>query len=147
MSDLYRNLAVAKFKPGQSGNPGGRQKGSRDRRSAFRELIADSAEDLIKKVVEMAKAGDMTALRICVDRILPPVKEVPLRCKLPPITKPQDCTEAQAAVLAAVAVGEMLPSEGQALSGLIEHQRRAYETTEIASRLAAIEEKLNGGKP
>lgn len=133
---------MAKFKPGQSGNPGGRPKGALDRRSTFRNLIADEAEALIKKVVEMAKAGDMAALRVCVDRILPPVKETPLRCKLPPITKPEDCKVAQAAILAAVADGEMLPSEGQVLSGLVEQQRRTFETTEIAARLDAIEKNL-----
>jgi len=92
--------------------------------------------------VALALEGDTTALRICIDRLIPPAKEEPIDMTLPKIASPEDCTSAQAAVLHAVAEGQLLPGEGQALSGLIENQRRAYETTELARRLAAIEELL-----
>ena len=94
----------------------------------------------------MAKEGDIGALRICLDRIIPPVKEDPVSVKIPRIAGAEDCTKAQAAVLNAVAAGEILPSEGQALSGLIENQRRAYETTELSKRLEAIEQQLSTRK-
>lgn len=98
--------------------------------------------DLIAKVVTMAKDGDIGALRICLDRIIPPIKEDPISVTLPKITGAEDCTKAQAAVLNAVAAGEMLPGEGQVMSALIENQRRAYETTDIFNRLDALEEQL-----
>lgn len=58
-----------------------------------------------------------------------------IRYTLPPIASAEDCTKAQAGVLAAVADGLLSQSEGQTLSGLIENQRRAYETSEIAAKL------------
>lgn len=44
------------FQQGQSGNPDGRPPGIRDKRVAMRELLAPHAEELVAKVVEMAKA-------------------------------------------------------------------------------------------
>lgn len=137
---------MAKFLPGQSGNQSGRPRGIKDKRVVLRELLKPYAADLIAKVVIMAKAGDIGALRICLDRIIPPVKENPISVKIPRIAGAEDCTEAQAAVLNAVAAGEILPGEGQALSGLIENQRRAYETTELSKRLEAIEQQLSTRK-
>ena len=133
---------TGKFKPGQSGNPAGRPKGIKDRRVALRELLIPYAGDLIGKAVELALMGDTQALRICLERIIPHAKEDPIGMVLPKIAGPEDCTTAQAAVLNAVAEGQLLPGEGQALSGLIEHQRRAYEPTDLAKRLAAIEPQL-----
>lgn len=133
---------AGKFKPGQSGNPGGRPKGVKDRRVALRELLKPYAGDLVGKAVELALEGDTAALRICIDRIIPPIKEDAITANLPKISSLEDCTGAQAAVLNAVACGDLMPSEGQVLSGLIEHQRRAYETTELARRLEAIEDQL-----
>jgi len=134
-----------KFKKGQSGNPAGRPKGIKDRRVALRQLLSPFAGDLIAKAVGLALDGDTQALRICLDRIIPHAKEDPIEMKLPKIEGPEDCSKAQAAILSAVAEGELLPSEGQAMSNLIEAQRKAYETTELAKRLAAIEDQLKKG--
>lgn len=67
-------MASGKFKAGKSGNPKGRPKGSKDKRTALRELLQPHAEDLVKKAVELAKAGDVTALRMCLDRLIPPYR-------------------------------------------------------------------------
>jgi len=130
------------FKPGKSGNPKGRPKGIADRRVALRQLFQPYAGELIGKAMELALAGDTQAIKICIDRIVPPVKEEPIAVTLPKIDSPEDCTKAQAAVLNAVAAGEMLPGEGQTLSSLIDAQRRAYETTELTKRLEALEAQL-----
>lgn len=133
---------MAKFQKGQSGNPAGKPRGAKDKRTALRELLRPHAEELVTRVVELAKMGDMSAMRICIDRIMPPVKEDPIQVALPKISGPEDCTRAQAAVLNAVTAGDMLPSEGQALASLIDSQRRAYETTELTRRLEEIEAHL-----
>lgn len=140
---------MAKFQKGQSGNPTGRPKGVKDRRVALREKLWPHADQLIEMVTTFAKSDDMQAMKIVMDRIMPPLKEEPIHVSIPKIECAEDCTRAQAAVLSAVACGEMLPSEGQALAGLIDAQRRAYETTDLAKRLEAIEEALNrrGTKP
>lgn len=137
------------FKPGQSGNPTGRPKGIKDRRVALREKLLPHADQLIDMVTTFAKSGDMTAMKIVMDRIIPPLKEEPIHVTIPKIESAADCVKAQAAVVNAVAAGEILPSDGQAMSGLIEAQRRAYETHDLAKRLEAIEEAINkkDGRP
>jgi len=133
---------VATFKKGQSGNPAGKPKGAKDKRTELRELLKPHAEKLVKRVVDLALAGDVSALRICIDRIIPPVRENRLSIALPVVKDVAGCTAAQAKVLQAVTAGELLPGEAEALSALIEHQRRGLESSDHEARVRAIEEKL-----
>lgn len=105
----------------------------------MRALLQPHAEKLIQKVVNLALAGDVQALRICVDRIIPPVREDRVKIDLPPIADAAGCAEAQAVILEAVAAGELLPSQGDALAGLVEHRRKAIETGDILKRLEKLE--------
>jgi hypothetical protein len=134
---------MAKFQPGVSGNPTGKPKGAKDKRTALRQLLVPHQEKLVETLIAFAEAGDMSAMRIVMDRLMPPLREEPIHVTIPKITNADDCTKAQAAVLNAVAAGEMLPGEGQVLSGLINAQRLAYETTHLAKQLADIQEDLD----
>jgi hypothetical protein len=61
-----------RFKPGQSGNPSGRPKGARHRTTvAIEALLEGEGEALTRKAIELAKSGDMQALRLCMDRLAP----------------------------------------------------------------------------
>ena len=62
------------FKPGHSGNPSGRPPGIVDKRTRFHGLFEQHAESIIGKLIEQATAGDTTALRLCIERIVPRVK-------------------------------------------------------------------------
>ena len=62
------------FQPGQSGNPSGRPKGITDKRTELRSLLEPHAKDIFEKLVVLAKAGDPTALKLCVERLLPKIK-------------------------------------------------------------------------
>ena len=63
------------FEPGQSGNPAGKAKGTRNKVTlAIEALLDGEAEALTRKAIELAKAGDMAALRLCMDRLAPPRK-------------------------------------------------------------------------
>lgn len=133
---------MTQFKPGKSGNPAGRPKGIKDRRVALREKLLPHADQLIEMVATFAKSGDMAAMRIVMDRIIPPLKEEPIHVTIPKIESAADCTQAQAYVVNAVAAGDMVPSEGQAMSNLIEAQRRAYETTELAEQMRELRDEV-----
>jgi len=63
-----------KFKSGQSGNLRGRPRGSKDKRTEIRDLLKPHADKLIKKAVELAMNGDVAALRLCIDRLVSPIK-------------------------------------------------------------------------
>lgn len=129
-----------KFKPGQSGNPAGKAKGTRNATTLALEALLDGeAEELTRKAIEMAKAGDMAALRLCMDRIFPPRKDRPVTFTLPTINSADDAAKAVSAVLQAVSVGDLTPADAGELSKLIESYVKAYETAELAARLERLE--------
>lgn len=67
------------FQPGQSGNPAGRPKGSRNKATvALEKILNGDAESILRKAIELAQDGDPTALRRCLDRLLPPRKDRPI---------------------------------------------------------------------
>jgi hypothetical protein len=128
------------FQPGQSGNPRGRPDGSRNRVTIAVETLLDGeGEALTRKVVELAKDGDMMALRLCLDRICPPRKERPVRIRLPKVETPNDTVDAIATILEAVSAGDITPGEAQQLAALVEGQRRVLETNELEARITALE--------
>lgn len=59
------------FVKGQSGNPSGRPRGSKDRYTKFREMVEGDTPDIIRKVVQIALDGDLAAARIILDRVWP----------------------------------------------------------------------------
>jgi hypothetical protein len=64
------------FRPGQSGNPAGRPKGARNRTTLAAEAILEGeAEALTRKAIELALAGDVIALKLCLERLMRPRKE------------------------------------------------------------------------
>src|SRR6516165_11199216 len=106
------------FRPGQSGNPAGRPKGARNRSTiAAESLLEGEAEALTRKAVELALAGDTTALRLCIERLVPPRKDRLIEFAVPTITSAHDAAKAISAVLAAVAEGRITPAEAAAVAG------------------------------
>ena len=131
-----------RFKPGQSGNPNGRPKGSRHRVTLLAEQMVDgAAEEIVAKLIEYAKSGDPTALKILMDRILPPRKDRPTPFSLPLLGKPSDLPAALAVITSAVAQGEMTLAEGEVASRLLENFAKAIEVTELTCRIEALEQK------
>ncbi len=133
------------FKPGQSGNSKGKPKGARHKATLAAEALLDGeAEGLTRKVIELALDGDLAALKMCMDRILPPRKGRPITFTLPEMTDTGDLRAAALAILGAVAAGELSPEEGATISPLIEAARKAVETDELGRRLDALEQALEG---
>lgn len=128
------------FEKGKSGNPDGRPKGSRNASTLALEILLDGqATALTQKVIDLALTGDIQALRMCLDRILPPRKDRPVSFALPPINSAQDAASTVSAVLTAVANGDLTPSDAGEISKLIEAYVRAFETAELAERLERLE--------
>ena len=126
-------------RPFQRGNPG-RPKGARHRATLAAEALLDGeAEGLTRKAVEMALAGDTTALRLCLDRILPPRRERPVKFALPSLRKPTDAIDAMAAIAGAVSTAEITPSEAAELAKLVEAFVRTLEANDLDQRLRVIE--------
>src|SRR4051812_24923465 len=129
-----------RFKPGQSGNPAGKAKGTRHRTTlAMDALLEGEAEALTRKAIQVALGGDTVALRLCLDRLSPARKDRPVAFDLPAITTTADVVKASAALLQAVASGELTPSEAAELGKLVEAHVRAIEATDVQARLEALE--------
>ncbi len=134
------------FKKGQSGNPKGKPTGTRNKITLAAEALLDGeAEAITRKVIELAKNGDITAIRLCLERIIPPLRHRPLHIVLPAVETAADVLAALSATIAAVAEGEVTPDEGAALVGLLESQRKALETVDLEGRLAALERRVSEG--
>lgn len=97
------------------------------------------SDTLSRKAVELALEGDTTALRLCLERIVPPRKDAPVTFDLPAMQCAGDAAKAAGTVLQGVALGELTPTEGAHVMALIETYRRILETTEIEQRIAALE--------
>ena len=133
---------AGRFVRGTSGNPNGRPRGARNRATKAAEALLDGeAEALTRKAIELALGGDTTAMRLCLERLLAPRKDRPLRLDLPSLKKPSDVTAATAEVARALSVGDITPSEAQAVSAILEGHRKAIETRELEERITALEER------
>src|SRR5215213_7422407 len=128
------------FQKGQSGNPHGKSKGTRHRVTVAAEtLLEGEAEAITRKAIELAKQGDGPALRLCMDRIYPARKDRPVRFRLPPLEKVGDAVAANAALVGAVASGDLTPSEAGELAKLVDAYTREVEATDIQDRLTKLE--------
>lgn len=131
---------AGQFKPGQSGNPKGKPKGTRHKATlAALELLDGEAEALSRKAVELALEGDTTALRLCLERIAPPRKDAPVSFELPEMQTANDALAAINAIVQAVANGELTPGEASGLAGLVEAFRKTAEFEDLERRIARLE--------
>src|SRR5215468_12084488 len=98
MSEVFSPPAPVRGRPflkGQSGNPRGRRFGARNKKTlAAAVLLEGESEALTRKAVELALEGDPTALRLCIERILSPCRERPVKFTLPPIENADDIAAA-----------------------------------------------------
>lgn len=128
------------------GNPG-KPRGARHRASrAAAALLEGEAEALARKAVELALAGDVVALRLCLERLVPPVREASISLALPALETPADAVAALAALVTAVARGEVPPGAAARLAGLIGSWREGYAVEEMERRLARLEAALASGE-
>ena len=128
------------FSKGQSGNPGGRPAGSRNRATlAALALLEGDAEQLTRKAIELAHSGDVSALRLCFERLLPVRKDRFIQFALPPLKDAADGPEAIAAIANAVAQGELTVSEGTEMAKIVEAFTRTKEASDVDERLKVLE--------
>ena len=99
----------------------------------------EGAERVLRKVLELAEAGDLRAAELLLARLWPARRGRPVELNLPPIRTAADLVLALAAVAAGMATGELSPDEAQAAASVLETQRRAAETADLEARIAAPE--------
>ncbi|GJE42421.1 DUF5681 domain-containing protein [Methylobacterium soli] len=139
VADAVKNdghTANTRFKPGNPGRP----RGARNRSTLALEALLDGeAGEITRKAIELAKEGDITAIRLCLDRIAPARKDRPVVFELPAIETTADLPKATNALLRAVASGELTPSEASDIGKAVDAHVRAIELTDVQARLARLE--------
>jgi hypothetical protein len=140
-------MQAGRFVKGQSGNPAGKPPGTRHRATrAVQRLLEGEAEAIGRKAVEAALRGDMTAIRLVLDRVAPPPRHRTVVLNLPDVSGPQDLPVALSALLRAVCAGVIAPSEAEPLARLMDAYRAALETADFDARLKRLEEH-DGARP
>ena len=94
------------FEKGKSGDPNGRPRGARNKTTLTAEALLDGkVEALTNKLIDKALKGDMTAMRLCFERILPRNRDRAVAFNLPDIETAADARAASSAVLEECAAG------------------------------------------
>jgi Family of unknown function (DUF5681) len=135
------------WQPGVSGNPAGRPPGARHKATMAAEALLDGeAEAIAGKLVELAKSGEMAAIRLAMDRICPPRKDRPVNFALPRLEQASDAAAAAAAISDAVATGDLTPSEATELSRFLSAYVATLEAADFDARLRKLEAPRHGSR-
>src|SRR5262249_53070407 len=128
-------------------NPG-RPPGSKKKTTRMAEQLAQGqAEQLVEKVLELAQAGNVSALRMVLDRVWPPPTGQPANVVLPPITASPAASPATASIWTAICEGRLTPEEASALSIVIDRSLQAIELHDITKRIEALEARDKDKEP
>jgi hypothetical protein len=130
-------------RPFQPGNKygRGRPRGSRNRVARVcQDTLDGHAENLMKKCVVLAYQGNTTAMRLCMERLMPARRQRTLQFRLPPIKTITDVAVASESVVSGVARGQLTPAEGQAFSAMLDDRRRVIEIQDQEPRIRALED-------
>jgi hypothetical protein len=134
------NQIKGRFKPGISGNPKGKPQGARHKTTlAAMALLSGEAEALTRIAIEKALEGDLTALKLCMDRIIPSTKDMPVDIALPKMTTVADLPGFTGALLDAVSSGNLGPSEAEKLCKIVTAHTQAIQASDFEQRIADLE--------
>ncbi|MFM9152730.1 MAG: hypothetical protein ACKOPC_03850 [Methylocystis sp.] len=117
-----------------------RKSGSRNKSTvAALPLMDGEAEKLSRRGIELTSQGDVAALRMCLDRVVPPHRDCPEKIPMERIETAADACLAISDLIEAVAAGELAPSEADAVSALIERRAKLAELDDIEQHLSSLE--------
>ena len=138
-----KKQGTGQWATGQSGNPDGRPKGTKNKTTLIAQaLLEGEAEALTRKCIDLAKKGRPVALKLCLERILPPVKERTIQLDLQSPGNLAEVIQAMWQIIEQVANGTIGPQEGSTLMGMLATTQKAFETEQLDHRIAALEAVL-----
>lgn len=132
-----------KFQKGQSGNPNGKAKGTKNRATlAAEQLLQGDLDSICRKLVEEALTGNVQAIKLVLDRVLPPKKDRVIDVQLPKLQTTDDAVNAISIIIDALGSGEITPSEGEAMSRVVDVFIKTLQEYEIEKRVSMLEQGL-----
>lgn len=126
------------FKPGVSGNPKGRPKGTGGSGNA---LLERNRRKLLRQVIDRALAGDMRALEICADRLFPKVKPVSAPVEVPN-SGSGSLADQSRSIVEAVFMGLIGPDEGVTILRAMAEHMHMIEIGELEQRIQELERNV-----
>jgi len=135
-----------RFKKGcKSPNPSGRPRGSKNKITLQAErLLLDEHEVITRTAIELAKNKNLSAIKICLDRIIPVRKSIPIRLAGMPEPKSLGAfNELTIFILRAICKGQISTSDGINLSSVADKHFKALEMGDVIKRLDDLEERLS----
>jgi hypothetical protein len=118
----------------------GRPKGSRNKRSLFVEhMMCSDLEQIVATCLQLARGGDMAAIREILARVAPVRKGAPVAIDMPAIRSVADVPSAMAKLAEHVAAGSLSPEEAAAVAAILERYIGAVEAVDLAKRLEVLE--------
>jgi hypothetical protein len=135
--------AVSDSANGSRGRPflkgnAGRKPGAKNRTTVVAEaLLRDEETDLVRKAIELAKAGSVPMLKLFLERILP--RERSVSVDLPKIESAADAANAFGAIINAVGAGLITPTEAAALASLLADYAQAKNAAELQEGLEDVQ--------
>lgn len=126
---------MAKFRPGESGNPKGRPKG-RTLQDRLRSAVSERFDELVRSMIDQAVEGNTAAASCLLSRVVPTLKP----------TQEPACMEflggslqdQSLATLEAVAAGEVSPTDAKTILESIHLAARVKETTQTAKEIELL---------
>jgi hypothetical protein len=97
-------------------------------------------EALVRKAVELAKAGDVAMLKFLLGRILP--RDRTIKLDLPEMDFADDGVAALAQIMRKVSKGQITPAEGAQLAAIINSYSAAIDMADVVKRVDALEAQL-----
>ena len=128
--------AAGRFARGNRASPG--RPPGRGPVAEMRALLATDLDKIIDTLRAQALAGDVQAIRIVLDRVLPPLRPVDLPTML---ALPRDGTLAEQAraVVQAAADGDLAPAQAAQIVTALGGVAKIVESTELLRRVEALE--------
>lgn len=126
---------MSAWKPGQSGNPAGRKPGA----ELLRQLLDPHREDLVRKAVAMALAGDATCMRLLLDRLAPPSRAEAQKVIIEGLSEASTLTDKANVIVNAMGRGDLAPDIAAMLVQAITNVGKVVEVDELERRVAALE--------
>jgi hypothetical protein len=128
---------MSKFEKGQSGNPKGRPKSLTA--SHLRQAIHEDMPDILNVLIELAKGGDVQAIKLLLERVCPALKPQAVPINLP---VHESLVEQGNAIIQATMTGQIPPDIGSQLITALSHQGKLIELEELNKRLERLEQQL-----
>lgn len=126
---------AGRFAPGTAGGPGRRP--GRGPAAELRAALGEDLHPILQVLRAKALEGDVAAIRVILDRLVPPLKpeESATELELPE----GSLSDAARAAIAAIGQGQLTPTQGAALISALAGAAKVIETSELVDRIERLE--------